>query len=85
MSKTLKNKSLIIKSYNQGFWRGYEKLTVKDRPGVKKCIWLILDIHNQKSFNLYLNGKQIPRADQAQEIESLFASVGVYDIWGKKS
>lgn len=64
------------------FKRGLSQIRARDLPTVRVLIMDALDIKSRKSWHLRLNGDIEPRVSEAQRIEEIFHSYGVFDVWG---
>lgn len=75
--KTAKNKNY------RGFKRGIQQLKVGDYKAAIEELYKALGINNRTSFVAYRDGRTIPKATQAEAVESVFNRFGVTaNIWG---
>lgn len=68
-----------------GFNRGFEQIPKKYEAELRNKIKTVLNISvkNRASFINYKKGKIIVRADKIAQIEDIFFSYGITEIWGR--
>ena len=72
-----------VKIRPHSFKRGYDQLQRKDILSAKKEIMMALNITTDVAFYSRLHGRVVPRVDEAEKIESIFARYGVIEVWGR--
>lgn len=67
-----------------GFNRGFEQIPKKYEAELRNKIKTVLNISvkNRASFINYKKGKSIVRADKIAQIEAIFYSYDITEIWG---
>lgn len=72
-----------INKYENGFGAGWCQIRKCDETSVRKKLLRALGVSNLTSFHLYKNGTYEFRVSQIVAIESIFASYGITNVWGK--
>jgi hypothetical protein len=62
---------------------GFSQVRQKDIPAVRKKIMNTLGITTRSSWSARLNGTVEPKVSEAKAIESIFASYGINEVWGR--
>lgn len=82
MTKTSNIQSSLPKC--KAFRRGLNNLRVADYPAARDAIKAVLGTKNIQLVAYYADGKGNLDIDKARQIEEIFLSYGVTDIWGEK-
>ena len=68
----------------KAFRRGLNNLRVADYPAARDAIKAVLGTKNIQLVAYYADGKGNLDIDKARQIEEIFHSYGVTDIWGEE-
>ena len=69
---------------SKAFRRGLNNLRVADYPAVTAGILDILGVSTRPAMFYYADGKGNLDIDKARQIDALFRSYGVTEIWGEE-
>ena len=72
----------MIRKDKYSFERGWSQRRVMDEESIKSEIMAVCRINNRNSWYARLKGNIIPRMDEKEEIEEIFAKRGIKDVWG---
>lgn len=80
------SKTIQVKPYNEGFWKGYGQVRIKDRDYMRNKLFAALNLSKNSpvQFSQYLRGRIEVKASQAQAIEVVFSEYGITEVWGGK-
>lgn len=80
------DKQTLKKNFQDGFWKGYGQLRLKERDAARDELFAALGLSKRSpvQFSYYLRGRLEPKASQAQAIEAVFLRYGITEVWGGK-
>jgi hypothetical protein len=64
------------------FEKGWSQRRVMDEEIMKSEIMAVLRINNRNSWYGRLKGYVIPRVDEKEAIDAIFAARGITEVWG---